>query len=92
MAQLAQFTSLDEMNTLSKNFSLMRADQSKYTAASYIGMKVTVTDSTSSSGLTTGIVSAVDTSSDTPQLDINGTNYPLSSVTKVELPSTSTSS
>jgi flagellar basal-body rod modification protein FlgD len=90
MAQLAQFSSLDAMNTLSQNFGLMRADQSKYTAASYIGMQVTVTDSTSASGLTTGIVSAVDTSSDTPQLEINGNNYPLSTITKVESPSTAT--
>jgi len=84
MAQLAQFSSLDAMNTLSQNFSSMRADQSKYTAASYIGMQVTVTDSTSASGLTTGTVTAVDTSSDTPQLQINGNYYPLSTITKVE--------
>jgi flagellar basal-body rod modification protein FlgD len=87
MAQLAQFSSLDQMNQLSTNFNLMRADQSKYTAASYIGMQVTVTDSTSSTGSTTGTVSAVDTTADTPQLEINGNYYPLSSVTKVELPS-----
>jgi len=90
MAQLAQFSSLDQMNTLSQNFNLMRADQSKYTAASYIGMQVTVTDATSSSGVTTGIVSAVDTSTDTPQLEINGNYYSLSTVTKVESPSTAT--
>ena len=92
MAQLAQFSSLDAMNTLSQNFSLMRADQSKYTAASYIGMQVTVTDSTSSTGSTTGTVSAVDTTADTPQLEINGNYYPLTSVTKVELPSTTPAS
>jgi len=92
MAQLAQFSSLDQMNTLSQNFSLMRADQSKYTAASYIGMQVTVTDSTSSTGSTTGTVSAVDTTADTPQLEINGNYYPLTSVTKVELPSTTPAS
>jgi flagellar basal-body rod modification protein FlgD len=86
MAQLAQFSSLDQMNTLSQNFNLMRADQSKYTAASYIGKQVTVTDTTSSTGSTTGIVSAVDTTADTPQLEINGNYYPLTSVTKVELP------
>ena len=92
MAQLAQFSSLDQMNQLSTNFNLMRADQSKYTAASYIGMQVTVTDSTSSTGSTTGTVSAVDTTTDTAQLEINGNYYPLSSVTKVELPSTTPAS
>jgi flagellar basal-body rod modification protein FlgD len=85
MAQMAQFSSLDQMNTLSQNFTLMRADQSKYTAASYIGKQVTVTDST---GSVTGEVTAVDTATDTPQLEINGNFYPLSSVTKVELPPT----
>jgi flagellar basal-body rod modification protein FlgD len=88
MAQMAQFSSLDQMNTLSQNFSLMRADQSKYTAASYIGKQVTVTDSTSSTGSVIGTVTAVDTATDTPQLEINGNFYPLSAVTKVELPST----
>jgi flagellar basal-body rod modification protein FlgD len=92
MAQLAQFSSLDQMNQLSQNFSLMRADQTKYTAASYIGMQVTVTDSTSATGSTTGTVSAVDTATDTPQLEIGGNYYPLSAVTKVELPSTTPAS
>ena len=88
MGQLAQFSSLDQMNTLSQNFTLMRADQGKYTAASYLGKQVTVTDSTSSTGSVTGEVTAVDTATDTPQLEINGNFYPLSSVTKVELPPT----
>ena len=92
MAQLAQFSSLDQMSQLSQNFSLMRSDQSKYTAASYIGMQVTVTDATSTTGSTTGTVSAVDTTADTAQLEINGNYYPLSSVTKVELPSTTPAS
>ena len=86
MAQMAQFSSLDQMNTLSQNFSLMRADQSKYTASSYLGMQVTVLDANQQA--VTGAVTAVDTSSDTPQLEINGTYYPISSVTKIEFPST----
>ena len=86
MAQLAQFSSLDQMNQLSQNFTLMRADQSKYTAASYLGMQVTVLDANQQS--VTGQVTAVDTATDTPQLEINGTYYPLSSITKVEFPST----
>ena len=86
MAQMAQFSSLDQMNTLSQNFSLMRADQSKYTASSYLGMQVTVLDANQQS--VTGQVTAVDTSTDTPQLEINGAYYAISSVTKVELPST----
>ena len=92
MAQLAQFSSLDQMNQLSHNFNLMRADQTKYTAASYIGKQVTVNDSTSANGSITGEVTAVDTATDTPQLEINGNFYPLSSVTKVELPSTTPAS
>ena len=86
MAQLAQFSSLDQMNQLSQNFNLMRADQSKYTAASYIGKQVTVLDANQQA--VTGQVTAVDTATDTPQLEINGNFYPLSSVTKVELPPT----
>ena len=86
MAQMAQFSSLDQMNTLSQNFSLMRADQTKYTAASYIGKQVTVLDANQQA--VTGQVTAVDTATDTPQLEINGNFYPLSSVTKVELPPT----
>ncbi len=88
MAQMAQFSSLDQMNQLSQNMSLMRADQSKYNAASYLGMQVTVLDSNQQS--VTGQVTSVDTSTDTPQLEINGTYYPISSVTQVQLPSTTT--
>jgi flagellar basal-body rod modification protein FlgD len=89
MAQMAQFSSLDAMNTLSQNFSLMRADQSKYTAASYLGMQVTVLDANQQS--VTGQVTAVDTSADTPTIQINGTYYPLSSITQIQLPSTTPS-
>ena len=72
------------MNQLTKDFSLLRNDQSRNTATSYLGMQVTVLDGNQQP--VTGQVTGVDTSTDTPQLQINGTYYPLTSVTSVELP------
>ena len=84
ISQMASFSSLSQMNQLTKDFSLLRNDQSRNTATSYLGMQVTVLDGNQQP--VTGQVTGVDTSTDTPQLQINGTYYPLTSVTRVELP------
>jgi flagellar basal-body rod modification protein FlgD len=85
MAQLAQFSSLDQMNQLSKNFSVLSTTQTRSAAASYLGLQVTALDANKNS--VSGVVTSVDTSTDTPKIEINGTYYPLSSVTSVALPS-----
>lgn len=82
IAQMAQFTSLQQTSTMSQDISKLLANQSSATANSYIGRSVTVDlgDGTTD----TGNVSAVDASTGAPQLVIGGKYYDLSSVIRVE--------
>ena len=82
IAQMAQFSSLEQANQT-------RKDQQMMTSAAYLGRNVTVEDGMGK--LFTGVVSAVDNSGSTPALVINGTAYPLSSVKRIEQSSTGTS-
>jgi flagellar basal-body rod modification protein FlgD len=75
IAQMAQFSSLDQMNQL-------RKDQQMMTSAAYLGRTVTVQDPKGK--LTTGLVSAIDNSGSAPALVINGTSHPMSSVKRIE--------
>jgi flagellar basal-body rod modification protein FlgD len=86
ISQMASFSSLSQMNQLTKDFAALRTDQSRNTGTSYLGMQVTVLDSNQQP--VTGLVTGVDTATDTAQLQIDGTYYPLTSVTRVELPPT----
>ena len=71
---MAQFTSLQETNTLNQQVE-------RLTAASYIGSTVTVNPG--SVAPVTGQVTGVDTSGADPALIINGSEYPLSQLQKV---------
>lgn len=82
IAQMAQFTSLDQSTSLVKEMALLRADQQNLSASGMLGRNVTVNDST---GLpVTGQVSAVESTEDGPVLVIDDVRYPLSSVQRVE--------
>jgi flagellar basal-body rod modification protein FlgD len=87
LGQLAQFTSLQQVNTLSTQITQMRSDQQKLAAATYLGRTVTMDDG--KKGTVSGAVTAIDTSGDTPLLKINGTFYPLSSLLSIEATPTS---
>jgi len=82
IAQMAQFTSLDQTSTLVQQMTQLSTSQSITAANSYIGRQVTLNDG--NGGTVSGSVSAVDVSSGTPQLVVNGANYSLSSVVRVE--------
>jgi flagellar basal-body rod modification protein FlgD len=69
LAQMAQFTSLQETDTLNQQVE-------RLTAAGYIGATVTVNPGNTAP--VTGQVTGVDTSGTDPQLIINGSEYPLS--------------
>lgn len=88
IAQMAQFTSLDQTSTLVQQMTQLSASQNISAANSYIGRQVTLDDG--NGGTVSGAVSAVDVSSGTPQLVVNGTDYNLSSVLRVEPSPTST--
>ncbi len=83
IAQMAQFSALEQSQTLTQQMTQLRANQDLATATSYIGRQLTVDlgDGTTA----TGMVSGVDASGSTPQVIINDHAYPLSSVLRVEL-------
>ena len=82
IAQTAQFTSLQQTNTLVQQITQMTAEQNRATANSYLGRQVTVDAGHGASAV--GVVSAVDASGSAPQIIINGQAYPLAAVLRVE--------
>jgi len=88
IAQMAQFTSLQQTQTLTQQMTQLRADQDLATANSYIGRQLTVDGGNGTT--VTGNVTAVDASGAAPQLIINGKPYALTTVLKVEPGATAT--
>ena len=81
IAQMATFSSLQQMTNLTTDFSSFSASNLMTTAQSYLGQQVTVTDPTL--GTISGTVSAIKNESGTPQIVVNGVNYPLTSIQSV---------
>jgi flagellar basal-body rod modification protein FlgD len=82
IAQMAQFSSLEQSSAMARDMAALRADQRAVTANSYLGQKVTVLGD---DGLSVaGVVSAVDNSGDAPRLVIGESAYSLSAVLRVE--------
>ncbi len=82
IAQMAQFTALDQSKSLLSEVTAMNAKQDFVTANSYIGRHVTL--DAGDDGLVSGDVSGVDTSDGTPRLILGDKSYSLSSVLLVE--------
>jgi flagellar basal-body rod modification protein FlgD len=82
IAQTAQFSALEQSTNMADQLTLMRADQQRAVATSYLGHRVTV--DAGSSLTVTGDVTAIDNSGSTPQIVVNGTPYSLSAVLRVE--------
>jgi flagellar basal-body rod modification protein FlgD len=81
-AQLAQFSSLQETQT-------MAAELQSIQATGLIGQTVIVTPSTGA-GQVSGVVSAVQISSGTPEIIVNGQTYNLSQLSTVAPTTTTT--
>jgi flagellar basal-body rod modification protein FlgD len=81
IAQTAQFTALQQTTTLTQNMTQMAAN-------SYIGRQVTINTATGQTA--TGTVTGVDTSGATPNLIINGAEYPLANLLSINPPTSST--
>ncbi len=82
IAQMAQFTSLQQSSSMSKDMAAMRSDQQRATANSYLGHTVTVD---AGKGETiSGSVTGVEMVDGTPRLVIGDYTYPLSAVLLVE--------
>ncbi len=82
IAQMAQFTALDQSSSLVDQMAQMRTQQDIATANSYIGRLVTFDNGNDQ--VLSGDVSGVDISDGTPRLIIGDKTYPLSSVLLVE--------
>jgi flagellar basal-body rod modification protein FlgD len=87
LAQMAQFTALEQSSNLAKDMALLRSDQQRVTATSYLGRHLTV--DAGNGETVTGDVTAIDNTATAPQLVIGEKSFPLSAVLRVE-PATST--
>lgn len=81
IAQMAQFSSLEQSREMSENMAELRAQQGFQQAVGLIGKNVTV--SLGEGAETSGIVSEVETAGDTPKLVINGRSFDLQDVIHV---------
>jgi flagellar basal-body rod modification protein FlgD len=82
IAQMAQFTALEQANATNEAMTALRADQARVTANSYLGHRVTI--DTGGGATAVGEVTAVEASSGEPMLVIAGTPHALSAVLRVE--------
>ena len=87
IAQMAQFTSLEQSATLVQQMTQLRSNQDVVTANSFIGRQVTV--DAGNDEIVRGEVTGVDFSDGEPRLMIGDYTYSVSSVLLVE-PGTST--
>jgi flagellar basal-body rod modification protein FlgD len=83
IAQMAQFSSLEQSSQLAREFSVLRSLNELNSAGSMLGRQVTVKSGEDQT--LTGVVQAIDSSGATPRLLIDGKLYPASAVTRVEL-------
>ncbi len=87
VAQMAQFTSLQQTSDIDTQITSLNANNAIQTATGLIGANVTLQ---TNAGLVSGRVQSVDDSTGTVQLNVNGALYPLSKLVDVTPPSTTT--
>lgn len=81
IAQMAQFSALEQSSSMAQNMTLLRADQQRTAANSYLGHRVTVDQGDGT--LVTDDVTAIDSSGSEPKLVVGGNAYSLSAVLRV---------
>lgn len=81
VAQMAQFSSLEQTKSMSSDLSKLSTQQEFSQAASLLGRTVQV--QTGSDSLEQGVVTALDLSTGIPRLVVNGNFYDLSQVLSV---------
>lgn len=90
IAQMAQFSALQQTQTLVQQVTQLNTQQDTSTANSLIGRHVTVKDENGNT--TSGDVSGVEITDGTPRIVIGDYTYPVSSVVLVEPAATSPTS
>ena len=83
IAQMANFTSLEQMRGLTKSFDNFSADQKMAAAPAYLGRQVTITDAT---GEVKGLVEAITLKDGSPAVVVNGKTYETKLITGISLP------
>lgn len=84
IAQMANFSSLEQMRTLSQSFTTYSNDQKMAAAPSYLGCEVTVKDP--ALGSITGVVDAITLKDGSPALVIDGKTYETTLITDIRRP------
>jgi flagellar basal-body rod modification protein FlgD len=87
VAQMAQFTSLQQTSDIDTQITSLNSNNAIQTATGLIGTNVTLQ---TNSGPVSGPVQSVDNSTGTVQLNVNGSLYPLSQVIDVTPPPSTT--
>ena len=82
IAQMAQFTSLSQSQTMTAEMAKLSANQALTTANSYLGRNVTVKDG--KGGSVSGTVSGVENSTAGPRLVVGDFTYDISAVLSVQ--------
>lgn len=83
MAQMAQFTSLEQSSQMAQDMAAMRAEFSQQSAYAMIGKNVTVD---TGDGQTSGLVDSVESTADGLRIRVGGELYSLSQVQRVAPP------
>ena len=76
IAQMAQFSSLEQSRAMQSGITGLRSDQQILQANSMIGRTVTLQNNSGTA--VTGVVTGVNLQSETPQVIVNGEAHPLS--------------
>jgi flagellar basal-body rod modification protein FlgD len=84
IAQMANFTALENSTQLSKAFASFTTEQNFASAQNLLGRNVTLKDPSDKDVI--GVVSAVHNDGSGPQITVNGNDYAVGSVRRVELP------
>jgi flagellar basal-body rod modification protein FlgD len=80
ISQMANFTSLEQMRSLSKSFDTFTSDQKMAAAPAYLGRQVTITNAT---GDVTGVVEAIKLNKGKPAVVVNGQTYETNLITAI---------
>jgi flagellar basal-body rod modification protein FlgD len=86
IAQMANFSSLEQMRTLSQSFTAYSSSQQMATAPLYLGCDVTVKDPSGPNGEIKGTVQSVTVKDGKPALVIDGKTYNPDLITSIALP------
>jgi flagellar basal-body rod modification protein FlgD len=82
ISQMAQFSSLEQSNSLVQQMTQLTAKQDITAANSYLGRQVTLDDG--NGGIVTGRVAGIEFTGSAPRLVVGEYTYPLSAVLLVE--------